>query len=78
MLGSNWAVTVRAENLDALWRTFVLSPNFTSDQMLFLQFINKKRHRSAKQLAEANSYGVGKTAQEVSLFTASEQKHLFT
>lgn len=31
VLGSDWAVTVKTNNIDNLWRTFVLSPNFTSD-----------------------------------------------
>jgi hypothetical protein len=31
VLGSDWAVTVKTNNIDNLWRAFVLSPNFTSD-----------------------------------------------
>jgi hypothetical protein len=42
-----------------------------------LQFINKKRQPSAKYISELNSSG-NKTIQEVYLFTAEEQKHLFT
>lgn len=76
VLGSDWAVTVGTTNLDALWKTFVLSPNFSSDQVLFLQFINKKRQRSTGYFSEAGNYG--KTTSEVNLLTAEEQKHLFT
>ena len=54
VLGSNWAVTVREENLDCLWKTFVLSPNFTVDQVLFLQFINKKRQKASRYPGEAH------------------------
>jgi hypothetical protein len=57
ILGSNWAVTIGAENLDALWKTFVFSPNFTSDQVLFLQFINKKRQRPAQYSVDTGVYG---------------------
>jgi hypothetical protein len=76
VLGSEWTVTVGTANLDALWKTFVLSPNFSSDQVLFLQFINKKRQRSNGYLSEAANYG--KALREVNLLTAEEQKHLFT
>lgn len=32
ILASDWEVTIKAENLETLWTTFVLRPNFTSDQ----------------------------------------------
>lgn len=76
VLGSDWSVTVGAENLDSLWRTFVLSPNFTSDQVMFLHFINQKRHRPSRYLGDAGAHS--KAQQEVNLLTSDEQKHLFT
>jgi len=76
VLNSNWAVSIKAENLDTLWKIFVLYPNFTSDQTLFLQFLNKKRQRQVRNY-EAGAYSKSHY-QEVSLFTPPEQKHLFT
>jgi hypothetical protein len=32
ILASDWEVTIKAENLETLWTTFVLRPNVTSDQ----------------------------------------------
>ena len=48
VLTSDWAVTLKTANIDLLWQAFVSSPNFTSEQVLFLQFINKKRSRIQK------------------------------
>lgn len=46
IMNSDSKVSLRSANIDVLWKIFVLSPNFTQDQNLFLQFINKKRMRA--------------------------------
>lgn len=74
VLRSGWEVTLKTKNINTLWKTFVESPNFSQDQALFLQFINKKRYRPSKY----DSSGHDKGGIEVHLFTAEEQKHLFT
>lgn len=63
IIGSDYTVSVKCQNIDILWKIFVHQPNFTQDQTLFLQFINQKR----------KSYNRG----EVTIFTPQEQKHLF-
>lgn len=45
VIDSNWAVTIREKNIDNLWKLFVAQPNFIQDQTIFLNFINKQRHR---------------------------------
>ena len=77
VLTSEWAVTIKAPNLETLWTAFVLRPNFPPDQSLFLSFINKRRVRTQRMPADATGY-VAKTTQEVNLLTAEEQRHLFT
>jgi hypothetical protein len=75
VLGSNGKVTIKSGHIDALWKTFVLSPNFTSDQNLFLSFLNKKRQRTS---GHAQYGGYQRQVTEVHLLSGPEQKHLFT
>ena len=73
VLQSDWVVSIKPQNIDALWATYVLTPNFTSDQTLFLNFINKKRFKASNL-----EYNGKHSYKDVSLFTHDEQKHLFT
>ena len=77
ILASDWEVAIKAENLETLWTTFVLRPNFTSDQAQFLSFINKKRTRTHRMPPDAAGY-VARTTQEINLLTAEVQRHFFT
>lgn len=63
IIGSDYTVSLKSQNIDILWKIFVHQPNFTQDQTQFLQFINQKR----------KSHNRG----EVTIFTPQEQKHLF-
>ena len=63
IIGSDYTVSLKSQNIDILWKIFVHQPNFTQDQTQFLLFINQKR----------KSHNRG----EVTIFTPQEQKHLF-
>jgi hypothetical protein len=67
ILNTNHQVTLGPENIDKLWTLFVQQPNFTSDQTLFLAWINKHR--------EAGAYNDKK---EYYLFNELEREHFFT
>lgn len=69
-------MSIKPQNIDALWATYVLTPNFTSDQTLFLGFINKKRYKADGY--QGDYQGKQEMRHDVSLFTNAEQKHLFT
>ena len=43
IIGSDYTVSLKSQNIDILWKIFVHQPNFTQDQTQFLQFINQKR-----------------------------------
>jgi len=77
VLSSNHTVTIQTKNIDVLWRIYVNSPNFTSDQVQFLQFINKRRQRPMRQMVDATGFSE-RGYQEVYLLSPEEQKHLFT
>lgn len=89
VIGSRHQVLLRAENIEKLWMQFVQQPTFIDDQATFLSFVNKRRYirvpltRTETEQIRAeyirNQLEVPSTRrQEVSLFSAAEQKHLFT
>jgi hypothetical protein len=69
IINSEHKVTLGTDNIDRLWKIFVLKPNFNLDQTLFLKWINK--HREA-----GTTYGGEK--KEYQLFDEEERIHFFT
>jgi hypothetical protein len=70
VLTSDWVVSINNQNIELLWKTFVLQPNFQIEQTLFLQFVNKRRYK--KILKENEIYISGRQKQEVNIFTPKE------
>jgi len=56
IINSEHKVTLGTENIDRLWKIFVLKPNFNSDQTLFLKWINKHREAGTTYGGEKKEY----------------------